>query len=188
MHYTTKISDGPNRADINYSCPCGCTAGILYEKELGPVELGDCCCGRLLSAGPEADDRVRSHLKPDTEYEIDRGTVTLPWGETVLMVLAVPKETLEADGVGGQTHCDDLAAMVKDVVCGMTIDRLTAAATSEYKGTTYYFCAQVCKTGFDTDPGRYIRSLGRKDDKRNRRPSTSKQFRKTGRPAPSSLH
>ena len=46
--------------------------------------------------------------------------------------------------------------MVKDPVCGMTIDEKTAAGTSEYKGTTYYFCAAICKTKFDQDPGRYL--------------------------------
>lgn len=45
--------------------------------------------------------------------------------------------------------------MVKDVVCGMTIDENKAAATSEYKGQTYYFCAQGCKTKFDADPKKY---------------------------------
>ena len=27
---------------------------------------------------------------------------------------------------------------------------------SEYKGTTYYFCAQVCKRKFDEAPERYV--------------------------------
>ena len=46
--------------------------------------------------------------------------------------------------------------MVKDPVCGMMIDEKTAAGTSEYNGQVYYFCAGVCKTRFDQDPGRYI--------------------------------
>ena len=45
--------------------------------------------------------------------------------------------------------------MVKDVVCGMTIDENKAPAKSEYKGQTYYFCALVCKTKFDADPKQY---------------------------------
>jgi YHS domain-containing protein len=45
---------------------------------------------------------------------------------------------------------------VKDLVCGMTIDPQTAAATSEYKGQTYYFCARGCKVAFDRDPEKYI--------------------------------
>ncbi len=46
-------------------------------------------------------------------------------------------------------------AMVKDPVCGMTIDEKTAAATSEYKGQTIYFCAPGCKKKFDQDPAKY---------------------------------
>ena len=45
--------------------------------------------------------------------------------------------------------------MVKDPVCGMTIDENTAAGKSEYNGQTYYFCAPICKTRFDQDPARY---------------------------------
>ena len=46
--------------------------------------------------------------------------------------------------------------MVKDPVCGMTIDEKTAKGTSEYKGQTYYFCAPICKTKFDQDPAKYV--------------------------------
>ncbi|HET9476286.1 MAG TPA: YHS domain-containing protein [Dehalococcoidia bacterium] len=48
------------------------------------------------------------------------------------------------------------AEMVKDLVCGMTIDPATAAGSSEYKGQTYYFCALSCKKAFDEDPEKYI--------------------------------
>ncbi len=48
--------------------------------------------------------------------------------------------------------------MVKDPVCGMTIDEKTAAATSDYKGQTIYFCAAACKKKFDQDPARYTAS------------------------------
>jgi len=49
---------------------------------------------------------------------------------------------------------------VKDVVCGMMIDPKEAAATSEYKGETYYFCAKGCKVAFDKDPEKYLRGEG----------------------------
>lgn len=45
---------------------------------------------------------------------------------------------------------------VKDLVCGMVIDPKTAAATSEYKGKTYYFCAKGCKIAFDKNPEKYV--------------------------------
>jgi Cu+-exporting ATPase len=46
-------------------------------------------------------------------------------------------------------------AMVKDPVCGLMIDEKTAAATSEYQGQIYYFCAHSCKDRFDQNPERY---------------------------------
>jgi YHS domain-containing protein len=46
--------------------------------------------------------------------------------------------------------------MAKDPVCNMECDEKTAPAKSEYKGKTYYFCAQGCKKAFDADPEKYI--------------------------------
>jgi YHS domain-containing protein len=45
--------------------------------------------------------------------------------------------------------------MVRDPVCHMLIEAEHAAATSEYEGKTYYFCALGCKTEFDRDPEKY---------------------------------
>lgn len=47
-------------------------------------------------------------------------------------------------------------ALVRDPVCGMMIDPATAAAKSEYRGTTYFFCARGCQVAFDKDPGTYL--------------------------------
>ncbi len=46
---------------------------------------------------------------------------------------------------------------VTDPVCNMTIATEDAAATSTYKGTKYYFCAQSCKDNFDKNPEKYAR-------------------------------
>jgi YHS domain-containing protein len=46
--------------------------------------------------------------------------------------------------------------MAKDPVCGMMVDEKKAAATSLYKGTTYYFCAVGCKKEFDENPEKYV--------------------------------
>jgi Cu+-exporting ATPase len=54
------------------------------------------------------------------------------------------------DMQGGQ------ATLATDPVCGMDVDPATAAATSEYQGKTYYFCAVGCKNRFDKDPQSYI--------------------------------
>jgi len=45
--------------------------------------------------------------------------------------------------------------MSKDPVCGMMVDEKQAAATAIYQGTTYYFCAQMCKRAFEQTPEKY---------------------------------
>ena len=46
--------------------------------------------------------------------------------------------------------------MALDPVCLMEVDPKTAAAKSEYKGQTYYFCAPGCKVAFDKAPEKYL--------------------------------
>lgn len=43
-----------------------------------------------------------------------------------------------------------------DPVCGMEVDTTAAAGSSEYEGTTYYFCSTGCKRQFDRDPKSYV--------------------------------
>jgi YHS domain-containing protein len=43
-----------------------------------------------------------------------------------------------------------------DPVCHMTVEEKTAAAKSDYKGKTYYFCAKGCKIAFDKNPDKYL--------------------------------
>jgi YHS domain-containing protein len=49
-----------------------------------------------------------------------------------------------------------MSSMAIDPVCKMTVDEEHPAATSVYKGQTYYFCATGCKSAFDEDPERYL--------------------------------
>ena len=46
--------------------------------------------------------------------------------------------------------------MATDPVCKMEVEESQAAATSDYKGTKYYFCAAGCKKAFDQDPEKYL--------------------------------
>jgi Cu+-exporting ATPase len=38
----------------------------------------------------------------------------------------------------------------------MEVDSATAAGSSEYEGTTYYFCSVGCKKQFDKDPQVFV--------------------------------
>lgn len=46
--------------------------------------------------------------------------------------------------------------MAIDPVCKMTVDKATAKFKSDYKGTTYYFCAPGCKKAFEQNPEKYV--------------------------------
>ena len=46
----------------------------------------------------------------------------------------------------------------KDPVCGMAVDPKKAAATHQYQGKTYYFCAPSCTADFAKDPEKYLKA------------------------------
>jgi len=46
--------------------------------------------------------------------------------------------------------------MAIDPVCKMQVEEARAAATSEYQGNTYFFCAAGCKKSFDQNPEKYL--------------------------------
>jgi len=46
--------------------------------------------------------------------------------------------------------------MPKDPVCNMNVDEKKSAATSIYKGKTYYFCSENCREEFKQDPEKYL--------------------------------
>jgi YHS domain-containing protein len=51
---------------------------------------------------------------------------------------------------------DALDETAVDPVCGMRVDRQAPAAMLDYKGHTYYFCAEECRRQFSEQPTRYI--------------------------------
>jgi YHS domain-containing protein len=166
MEYTTKIGDRPTQAHINYNCPCGCVAGLTYDRGQGAEHVGMCCCGRLLWVGDQAEDVVRSNFKEHRTYELDHGRVRLPWDEEVVAVLAIPQDALATEKA--KRDAGKTPTKVVDPVCKMMFDPDTAAATSHYQGTTYYFCAVGCKQRFDANPKQYVASKGLLDRIRGR--------------------
>ncbi|HLF77349.1 MAG TPA: YHS domain-containing protein [Dehalococcoidia bacterium] len=97
MEYTTRVADDADEAHVNYQCPCGCTAGIMYRRESGSLHLGACCCGRLLWLGEDAESTIATKFEAGVAYDLDLATVTLPWGETTTAALAVPTARVKPD-------------------------------------------------------------------------------------------
>ncbi len=146
MIYRTRLGDRPSLAHINYDCPCGCVAGLTYDRESGAEHIGHCCCGRILRVGDSAKAVVTADQEAGRSYFYESDGVTLPWGEIQTACLAVPGEWAPKPAKNGR---------VLDPVCGMRIDPDAAAATRFYRGVTYYFCAAVCKQRFEADPTRF---------------------------------
>jgi len=43
-----------------------------------------------------------------------------------------------------------------DPVCGMEVETDDAPYTTEYEGTTYYFCGKGCLLDFKEDPQKFL--------------------------------
>jgi Cu+-exporting ATPase len=46
--------------------------------------------------------------------------------------------------------------MIRDHVCDMDVDELSAAAQADYEGDTYFFCSDECRDKFVADPELYV--------------------------------
>ncbi|EKX68439.1 heavy metal translocating P-type ATPase [Streptomyces ipomoeae] len=69
-----------------------------------------------------------------------------------------PTESTAAMADCGHQHpasSGDGNGMVTDPVCGMRVDKATAAEQRQSKSGTYYFCSAHCAATFDGDPDRY---------------------------------
>jgi len=65
----------------------------------------------------------------------------------------VEEVEVEIGRSGGE---EESMATVRDPVCGMDIDPVSAAGTEEYAGKTYHFCSQGCLERFREEPERYV--------------------------------
>ena len=48
--------------------------------------------------------------------------------------------------------------MAKDIICGMDIEKASAAGSHQHKGETYYFCSAKCLSAFQKEPDQYLAS------------------------------
>ncbi len=46
--------------------------------------------------------------------------------------------------------------MVKDPVCGVTIDEKKASGKVDYQGKYYFFCSLSCHEAFESNPTMYL--------------------------------
>ncbi|MGX1308201.1 Cu+-exporting ATPase [Amorphus suaedae] len=51
---------------------------------------------------------------------------------------------------------DTDAPVVRDPVCGMTVDPAAGKPTANHEGHTFHFCSEGCRTKFQADPGAFL--------------------------------
>jgi len=83
-------------------------------------------------------------------------TVSNPWDPALAGLVRLPSHSLRP-GKADPTPGPKEVVMATDPVCKMKVDESKAAGKSEYKGQTYYFCAQACKLKFDQNPQQYAK-------------------------------
>ncbi len=47
---------------------------------------------------------------------------------------------------------------IKDLVCGMELDKQKSIATFSFNGKRYHFCSKKCRDNFSDYPSSYIQS------------------------------
>jgi YHS domain-containing protein len=155
----TILESSPTGLRAGYSCPCGCTPSVAYERGSGIVAEG-CCCGNHFVVGP----RASSSLTLVDGFRREATMVETPWGEGIEAAWLIgPSVHGPASDAGDHSahhhHEDEGPGTVIDPVCGMTVDPVAAREKglhSSYQGRDYFFCGKGCKLEFDEDPERYL--------------------------------
>jgi YHS domain-containing protein len=138
-----------------YTCPCGCTPSVQYDRGAELVEEG-CCCGNQFAVGPSAS----VSLIPAAGFRPETQAFDAPWGQRLEAAWLVgPSVHGPAAGHDHGHDADGGPPGTRDPVCGMTVEPETARANglhSTLNGAGYYFCGKGCKLEFDEDPKRYL--------------------------------
>lgn len=140
-----------------YSCPCGCTPSVQYERGAELVEEG-CCCGNQFAVGP----RAAASLTPTAGFRPELATFDAPWGQRLEAAWLVgPSVHGPAEDHDQDHHVDRRLpdTRVVDPVCGMSVEPETARAKGlhrSYEASYYFFCGKGCKLEFDENPKAYL--------------------------------
>ena len=100
-HPSYRVTRTEAGADLNYDCPCGCTAGFAFDRSQAEQTPESCCCGRTMLVGAGAAERLRGSIDAGGYHPIDVQTVTMPWGQPMEAALATPYDAEHGQASGG---------------------------------------------------------------------------------------
>ena len=152
------LESSATRLRAGYSCPCGCTPSVAYERGDRIVDEG-CCCGNHFAVGPAAS----SGMTPTSGFYLETQRLEAPWGESLEAAWLVGPSV--HGPASDHDHHDDGAAhrpeqsTAVDPVCGMSVETETARSNglfSSYQERDFFFCGKGCKLEFDDDPEHYF--------------------------------
>jgi copper chaperone CopZ len=96
-----RVSRTEAGADLNYECPCGCTAGFALDRSKADQAPESCCCGRTMLVGGRAAERLKGSIAATAFFPIDVQTVMMPWGQPMEAALATPYDAEHGQAPGG---------------------------------------------------------------------------------------
>jgi Cu+-exporting ATPase len=127
----------------------------MYEDSPSPVSAIDPVCGMTVDPANAA----ATHTHEGVRYYFCATSCQQKFA-------ADPQHYVGASAAKDAPHscCQHAAPVksvstVKDPVCGMTIDPVTAAATADHEGQSFYFCCPHCRQKFLADPTRYLGAI-----------------------------
>ena len=121
--------------------------GTRIAVALSSIMLGSIVLAALVVSGLFGLAGLTPSKRPDIDSITQRA---IGWNYTTFLNIVFL-------GVAAALVGLTLRHAARDPVCGMTVDTKTAP-TSEWNGTTYYFCGPRCKARFEADPARYVES------------------------------
>jgi Cu+-exporting ATPase len=115
-----------------------------------------------MDSAANAAPKIVSRLRPTDRTMIGQVEKIIPASSTAASVDAPPHgahvhQHASVDAIPLRRR-DAAPRIVKDQVCGMTVNADTTPHHAEYQGEAYYFCSAGCRTKFVADPQRFIGS------------------------------
>jgi len=146
---------------------CGCSAGSVPPTEASAKQSG-CCGGHGGQTGGKVLDPVcgmtvdpatskhRFDYRGETFHFCCNGCRTKFGADPAKYLDKAKNAATTSSCCGGQNAPVDTVGKVLDPVCGMMVDPVNSKHRFDYRGETFHFCCNGCRTKFAADPTKYL--------------------------------